>query len=71
MASVILQGIEEGPMTCSAEINRAFPSHHAAFDYLTSRGFLCLPRGWANGRWQASVVSEGYRVLVNVRLAAA
>ncbi len=57
-------------MTCNAEINRAFPSYHAAYDYLASRGFLCLPRGWENGRWQASVASDGMRVLVNVQLRA-
>jgi len=55
-------------MTCRAEINRAFCSYHAAYDYLTSRGFLCLPRGWANGRWHASVASDGLRILVNVQL---
>jgi hypothetical protein len=58
-------------MTCNAEINRMFPSYRAAFDYLTSRGFLCMPRGWQNGRWHASVESEGDRVFVAVRLSAA
>jgi len=57
-------------MTCRAEINRSFPSYHNAYHYLTSRGFLCLPRGWQNGRWQASVVSDGLRILVNVQLCA-
>ena len=58
-------------MTCKAEINRAFSSYSAAFAYLTSRGFLCVPRGWENGRWHASIELEGRQILVSVRLRAA
>jgi len=58
-------------MTCKAEINRRFPSYNAAFDYLTARGFLCMPRGWENGRWSASVNPEGRQILVAVKLRAA
>jgi hypothetical protein len=58
-------------MTCNAEISRMFPSYRSAYDYLTSRGFFCLPRGWANGRWSASVETAGRQVHVLVRLRAA
>ena len=58
-------------MTCKAEIHRAFTSYNAAFDYLVSRGFLCLPRGWENGRWFADIEPEGNRIRVAVRLRAA
>jgi len=57
-------------MTCSAEINRMFPTYRTAFDYLTSRGFLYVPRGWENGRWSASVETAGNVVRVSVRLRA-
>ena len=57
-------------MTCQAQINRFFPSYDEAFGYLTSRGFLCLPRGWENGLWAASVQKVGPRVQVFVRLRA-
>ncbi|HUZ74193.1 MAG TPA: hypothetical protein VMU87_14520 [Stellaceae bacterium] len=58
-------------MTCNAEINRVFPSYKAAFHYLTSRGFFCVPRGWENGRWSASVEAAGRQIQVFVRLRAA
>jgi len=57
-------------MPCKAEITRAFSSYRAAYDYLSSRGFFCLPRGWENGRWRASVANEGWRILVSVQLRA-
>lgn len=57
-------------MTCKAELRRAFPTYGAAFRYLTARGFLCVPRGWENGRWHASVEPMGGQVLVFVQLSA-
>src|SRR5215469_2902773 len=35
------------------EIRRQCRTLAEAHQYLASRGFLLLPRGWANGRWQA------------------
>lgn len=58
-------------MTCKAEISRVFPTYHSAFGYLTSRGFLCLPSGWGNGRWSASIEAAGSQIRVLVSLRAA
>lgn len=57
-------------MTCNAEITRRFPTREQAFGYLLSRGFLCVPRGWENGRWSATVEGDrsGSRVRVWLRL---
>ena len=56
-------------MTCRAELKRSFTSYTAAFDYLTMRGFLCVPRGWENGRWRAVVAhtDAGIEVFVQLR----
>jgi hypothetical protein len=53
-------------MPCSAEITRRFPTREGAFKYLFSRGFLCVPSGWENGRWAATV--DGGRAGCNVRV---
>jgi hypothetical protein len=58
-------------MTCKPEINRTFPTYRNAYDYLTSRGFLCMPRGWENGLWFAAVEPAGGQIHVLVRLRAA
>jgi len=58
-------------MPCKAEINRTFPTYRNAYDYLTSRGFLCMPRGWENGRWSALVEPANNHIHVLVRLRAA
>ena len=57
-------------MTCNAEINRSFHTRDAAFRYLASRGFLCGPQGWANGRWAATVEYEhnAFHVAVWLRM---
>lgn len=53
-------------MTCNAEIRRRYPTREFAHAYLCSRGFLCLPQGWANGRWSATVEGDdtGYSVII-------
>lgn len=61
----------EADVTCKPEIYRSFPSYDAAFDYLVSRGFFPLPRGWVNGRWRAAITDRGHCVMVSVRLKAA
>ena len=55
-------------MTCLAELRRRFATPDAAFAYLTMRGFLCLPTGWENGRWAATVERTSHGILVTVRL---
>ncbi len=57
-------------MTCKAEIHRVFATYDAAFHYLGSRGFFCLPGGWENGRWSASIEPAGMQIQVLVRLRA-
>jgi len=55
-------------MTCNAELYRRFRSRDEAYGYLASRGFLCLPGGWANGRWAATLekVDAGYIVAIRL-----
>ena len=55
-------------MTCVAELKRRFATPDAAFAYLTMRGFLCLPTGWENGRWAATVERTSLGVVVSVWL---
>jgi hypothetical protein len=50
-----LQNNQENAMTCKAEIRRRCRTREDACAYLSSRGFLCLPSGWANGRWAATL----------------
>ena len=55
-------------MTCNPVIRRRYRTREHAYDYLCSRGFLCLPQGWANGRWSATVESDGSGYSVTVWL---
>jgi hypothetical protein len=57
-------------MMCKPEIKRRCRTRGEAYQYLTSRGFLYLPRGWANGRWLARVESENEDVIVSIALEA-
>ena len=56
-------------MTCDPEIKRCYPTRHEAWGYLASRGFVCHPDGWENGRWAALVVRDeaGFNVTVWLR----
>jgi hypothetical protein len=56
-------------MTCTAEIKRQYTTREEAFRYLMSRGFLCAPGGWENGRWRATVEYVQQAFLVRVELA--
>lgn len=51
-----------------AELKCRFPTRAAAHQYLSSRGFLYLPSGWANGWWRASVEVERDEYVVVIRL---
>jgi hypothetical protein len=55
-------------VTCLAELKRRFATPDAASAYLRMRGFLCLPEGWGNGRWAATMEKAGSGVLVTVWL---
>lgn len=60
-----------GPLHHSAapaELKRRFPTREAAHRYLSGRGFLYLPSGWANGWWRASVEVERSEYVVVIRL---
>ena len=57
-------------MTCDAELRRRYHTRDEAFRYLSSRGFLSLPKGWANGRWAATLESENHEFVVTIRLQA-
>ena len=46
-------------MPCNAEICRRFATRQEAIRYLVARGFLCASRGWANGRWAATIELRG------------
>lgn len=60
-------------MTCNAELTRRYRSRTEAETYLASRGFLCLPSGWQNGRWAATLEKVAGAIIVRVwlRIAAA
>jgi hypothetical protein len=60
----------ETAMMCKPEIKRHCRTRAEAHQYLASRGFLCLPRGWANGRWLARLDSENEGVVVSISLEA-
>jgi hypothetical protein len=51
-----------------AELKRRFPTRSAAHQYLSGRGFLFLPSGWANGWWRATVDADGPDYVVVIRL---
>lgn len=55
-------------MTCNAELIRRYRTREEAARYLSSRGFLFLPNGWANGRWAATVEMEDNQFVTTVRL---
>lgn len=55
-------------MTCNAELMRRFPTRVEAVAYLVSRGFLCLPGGWQNGRWAATLKNAGDAFIVSIWL---
>ena len=52
--------------TCKPHFERRYTTHREAQEYLSSRGFLCLPLGWANGRWRANIESYECGVVVIV-----
>jgi hypothetical protein len=54
--------------TCKAELRRRYQSREQASRYLSSRGFLLLPQGWANGRWAATIEMENDECIVAVHL---
>lgn len=58
----------ETAMMCKPEIKRHCSTFVEAHQYLRSRGFLVLPHGWANGRWQARTESDGEGVVVSISL---
>ena len=58
----------ETAMICKPEIRRQCRTLAEAHQYLASRGFLLLPRGWANGRWQARIESDREGVVVSISL---
>lgn len=58
----------ETAMMCKPEIRRHCRTLAEAHQYLASRGFLVLPHGWANGRWQAQTDSDGEGVVVSISL---
>jgi hypothetical protein len=62
---------QAGGVTCSAHLERHYPSRREAHEYLASRGFLFLPFGWANGRWRARVDIRHDDVVVLVSIATA
>ncbi len=55
-------------MTCDAAIMRRYPTRVEAVAYLVSRGFLCLPGGWQNGRWAATLKNAGDAHIVTIWL---
>jgi hypothetical protein len=57
-------------MTYKPEIRRRYHSRGEAFHYLSSRGFLFLPCGWANGRWRALVEIDQDDFIVTIWLTA-
>lgn len=57
-------------MTYSAELKRRYSSRDEACKYLTSRGFLCMPEGWENGLWAATLDCQGDQAVVTVWLRA-
>jgi hypothetical protein len=57
-------------MTCNAELIRRYPTREEACRYLSSRGFLFLPSGCANGRWVATLEAENNAFIVSIRLQA-
>jgi hypothetical protein len=52
--------------TCKPCFERRYATRREAQEYLSSRGFLCLPVGWANGRWRARIDSLECGVVVIV-----
>jgi hypothetical protein len=58
----------ETAMMCKPEIKRHCRTRAEAHRYLASRGFLFLPRGWANGRWLARLENENEGVVVSISL---
>lgn len=57
-------------MNCNDELIRIYRSRDEASRYLSSRGFLLLPKGWANGRWSATLEMENGAFIVTIRLGA-
>lgn len=57
-------------MTCNAELIRCYRTRDEAARYLSSRGFLFLPNGWANGRWAATLEMENGQFIIMIRLQA-
>jgi hypothetical protein len=58
-------------VTCDAHLERHYRSRRDAHDYLSSRGFLFLPFGWANGRWRARIDMRGDDFVVVVSMTTA
>ena len=52
--------------TFKPHLERRHTTRREAQEYLASRGFLCLPFGWANGRWRARIESLDAGVMVIV-----
>jgi hypothetical protein len=59
---------QETAMTCKAEIRRRCRTRDDACAYLSTRGFLCLPSGWANGRWAANLDTDRDGCVVTIWL---
>lgn len=62
---------QDGGATYGARLERHFHSRSEAHAYLSSRGFLFLPFGWANGRWRARVDMHGDDFVVFVSITSA
>jgi len=58
----------EVPMICRPEIRRRFLTRDEAHRYLSARGFLFLPQGWANGRWTASLEGDASGFALTIAL---
>jgi len=57
-------------MTCEAEIRRRYGTRDDALRYLAARGFLCLPHGWENGRWAATLEADRKEFIITIWLRA-
>lgn len=55
-------------MTCNTELTRRYSHRAEAERYLASRGFLCLPSGWQNGRWAATLEKAGTSFILRIWL---
>ena len=57
--------------TCKPHLERHYHTREEAQGYLSSRGFLLLPFGWANGRWRARIEIHESEFVVTVDMPSA